>query len=149
MNDPESPDPHQLNRFVEAQRDWYATALRELRAGAKRSHWMWFIFPQVAGLGHSGMARRFAIRCRGEAEAYLAHPVLGARVRECAEALLAVQGRTAEEIVGYPDVMKLRSSMTLFAAVAPAGSPFERVLTRYFGGVGDEKTLAFLAGDPA
>jgi uncharacterized protein (DUF1810 family) len=105
---------------------------------------MWYIFPQVAGLGFSSMAQRYAIRSRGEAEAYLAHPILGPRLAECAKALLGVQDRSAKEIMGYPDYLKLQSSMTLFAAVSPPGSVFEQVLDKYYGGAKDPKTLEFL-----
>lgn len=147
-------DPHDLERFVDAQQDDYAGALAELRRGAKHGHWIWFIFPQVAGLGSSPMAERYAIRSAAEARAYLAHPVLGARLIECAQALLAVQGKSAEAIMGFPDNLKLRSSMTLFAAVADAGSAagavgvvFAAVLGRYFDGERDERTVAFLKAD--
>jgi uncharacterized protein (DUF1810 family) len=139
-----SADPFDLARFVEAQEGSYEAALAELRAGEKRSHWMWFVFPQVAGLGSSTMARRYAIQSRAEAEAYLAHPILGARLRECAEALLSVDGRSAEQIMGYPDDMKLRSSLTLFAEVSPSKNIFERVLEKYYQGSKDPKTLDFL-----
>jgi len=139
-----SDDPHDLNRFVEAQAETYAEALAELRAGDKRSHWMWYIFPQVAGLGFSSMAQRYAVRSRAEAEAYLAHPILGPRLRECAEAVLAVEGRTARQIMGTPDDLKLRSSMTLFAHLSPPGSVFQRVLQKYYDGVLDPKTVEFL-----
>lgn len=144
-----SPDPHALHRFVAAQAPVYAQALDELRAGRKRTHWMWFIFPQVAGLGSSPTAQRYAIRSRAEAAAYLAHPVLGPRLHECAAALLAVEGRGATEILGAPDDVKLRSSMTLFAALGGAGNPFAAVLDRYFAGSRCERTVAFLAADPA
>lgn len=139
-----SSDPHDLRRFVEAQEPVYAAALAELRAGRKRSHWMWFVFPQVAGLGASATAQRYAIGSRAEAEAYLAHPVLGARLRECAEALLAVEERSAERIMGFPDVLKLQSSMTLFAALAGPESPFAAVLAKYYAGQRCARTLAFL-----
>ena len=140
-----SADPHDLTRFIEAQSSSYSDALAELKAGEKRSHWMWFIFPQVAGLGSSAMARRYAIGSRAEAEAYLAHPVLGERLRMCVDALLEVEGRSAEQIMGYPDFMKLQSSMTLFAEISPAGSSFEQLLKKYYGGSKDPKTLEFLA----
>ncbi len=142
---PSTANPHDLERFVAAQRDSYETALAELRRGAKRSHWMWFIFPQVAGLGSSPMAIRYAIKSRFEAVAYLSHPVLGARIRECAAALLRFTGKSACEIMGSPDDLKLRSSMTLFAAVAEADAPFQKVIDRYFDGVGDPRTRDFLA----
>jgi uncharacterized protein (DUF1810 family) len=137
-------DPHNLARFILAQRDTCDVALKELRGGKKRSHWMWYIFPQVAGLGSSSMAGRYAIKSREEAAAYLAHPTLGARLAECAKALLQVNGKTAEEIMGYPDYLKLKSSMTLFAAIAGADSPFENVLEKYFAGEMDPRTIAFL-----
>ena len=137
--------PFDLERFVVAQRDSYEMALTELRGGRKNTHWMWFVFPQVAGLGSSAMAARYAIQSGAEAVAYLAHPVLGARLRDCAEALLQVQGRTAKEIMGYPDHLKLQSSMTLFAAVSAPGSPFPQVLDRYYAGAGDSRTTEFLA----
>jgi uncharacterized protein (DUF1810 family) len=140
-----SADPHDLARFVEAQEGVYPHALAELRAGRKRSHWMWFVFPQLDGLGSSPMARRYAIKSRAEAEAYLRHPALGPRLLECAAALLGVEGKTAHEIFGSPDDWKLRSCATLFAQVSPAGSPFERVLDAYFAGRPDERTLELLA----
>src|SRR3954467_6751126 len=125
-----------LSRFVTAQEHegTYETAVAELRAGAKRSHWMWFVFPQIAGLGHSRMSRDYAISSLGEAEAYLRHPVLGARLLECSRILTELDGRSASEVFGAVDAIKLRSSMTLFARAAPAGSLFEQVLARYFGG---------------
>jgi uncharacterized protein (DUF1810 family) len=138
-------DPHDLNRFVEAQEGIYDQALAEIRAGRKRSHWMWFIFPQIDGLGSSSMAKRYAIKSREEAEAYLAHPVLGPRLVVCAEAAAAVPGKTsALDVFGSPDDMKLRSSATLFACVSPDGSVFERVLDRYFRGERDSATLRLL-----
>lgn len=138
-------DPFGLARFVTAQQANYRDAIAELRGGRKRSHWMWYVFPQVAGLGSSAMAKRYAIKSREEAEAYLAHPLLGPRLVECAEALLEVEGRTAEEIMGYPDCRKLRSSMTLFAALSPPDSAFEKVLERYYDGSNDPRTVEFLA----
>lgn len=137
-------DPHDLERFLRGQDAMYATALSELRDGRKRSHWMWFVFPQIAGLGLSPLSQHYAIRSLDEARAYLAHPVLGARLAECAEAVLAVEGRTAHEIFGSPDDVKLRSSMTLFAAASAAGSVFQQVIDRYFGGVQDDRTMAML-----
>jgi uncharacterized protein (DUF1810 family) len=130
-----------LDRFVEAQRDTYQQALAELAAGRKRSHWMWFVFPQVAGLGHSATAQRYAVADLAEARAYLAHPVLGPRLVESAQALLGVQGRTAEQILGHPDDLKLRSSMTLFARAADDPAVFRAVLERYYGGEDDPATL--------
>lgn len=139
-----SDDPHDLNRFVRAQEHDYARALAEIRSGRKRTHWMWFVFPQLDGLGFSETARRYAIRSLEEARVYLAHPVLGPRLVECAEAVLTVQGGSAREILGAPDDLKLRSCATLFAEVAPAGSVFRRVLEAYFGGEADGRTLALL-----
>lgn len=136
-------DPYDLARFLDAQAGSYDTALRELVTGRKRSHWMWFIFPQVAGLGQSSMSRRYAIRMRAEAEAYLAHPVLGARLRACAGALLAHPTATAREILGEPDDLKLRSSATLFAAVDGPGV-FADLLERFFDGTPDAATMALL-----
>lgn len=139
------PDPHDLDRFVEAQLEDYPTALRELKDGAKQSHWIWYIFPQVAGLGSSSMAERYAIKSRREADAYLQHPVLGPRLIECTHALLGLTGKTAEEVMGYPDYLKLKSSMTLFAALSKSGSPFHKVLDRYFAGEADPRTTDYLA----
>ena len=137
-------DPYDLERFLTAQARAYPAALEELRRGAKESHWMWFVFPQVAGLGSSAMAQRYAIRSLDEARAYVAHPVLGARLRESAEALLHLQGRTAHDVFGSPDDLKLRSSLTLFREAT--GDPvFSQVLARYFDGVGDAQTLRLLA----
>ncbi|NMG20388.1 DUF1810 domain-containing protein [Brasilonema bromeliae] len=127
-------DPHDLDRFVRAQADVYATALAEIRAGDKQSHWMWFVFPQFAGLGVSPMSQRYAIRSRAEATAYLAHPVLGPRLIECATAALGVADRSAEDIFGRTDALKLKSSATLFAAVSPPGSVFEQLLDHFFAG---------------
>jgi uncharacterized protein (DUF1810 family) len=140
-------DPHALSRFLEAQAHNYSAALRELRAGAKQSHWMWYVFPQVAGLGFSSMAQRYAIRTQEEARAYLAHPVLGPRLVECAEALLEVKDRSAEQIMGNPDCLKLQSSLTLFSAISPPASVFDRVLEKYYDGAKDPKTLQYLARD--
>lgn len=135
----------QLDRFVEAQEHIYPRALGELKDGAKRSHWMWFIFPQIDGLGRSDTARFYAIRDADEAELYLAHPVLGPRLLECCAALMPWTGRQAiEDILGPVDAMKLRSSMTLFAQVAKDPAPFEMVLSVFFSGDPDEATLALL-----
>ncbi len=134
-----------LDRFLDAQEGIYPQALAELRAGRKRTHWMWFVFPQIAGLGHSSTAVYYAIADLAEARAYLAHPLLGARLAECAGALLGVRGRTAHEILGSPDDLKLRSSMTLFAQVAGPDLVFRRVLERYYGGEADARTLDLLA----
>jgi uncharacterized protein (DUF1810 family) len=132
---------HDIERFVRAQERTYPTALAEVRSGRKRSHWMWYVFPQIAGLGFSEMSRRYAIRSTAEARAYLAHPLLGPRLIECFEAALDVEGRTAHEIFGSPDDLKFRSCATLFARVAPPGSVFQRALEKYFGGEGDPRTL--------
>jgi uncharacterized protein (DUF1810 family) len=134
-----------LSRFVAAQEQVYPRALAELIAGRKASHWMWFVFPQVAGLGHSPMAVRYAIRHRAEAAAYLTHPLLGARLREATEAALGWAGRqSAEAIMGAIDAMKLRSSMTLFEAVADDPAPFARCLDAFYAGARDERTLSLL-----
>lgn len=138
-------DPFNLERFVAAQDGSYEVALQELRSGAKRSHWIWFIFPQVAGLGSSMMADRYAIKSRREAEAFLAHPLLGTRLIACTEALLQLKTGAAREVMGYPDDLKLRSSMTLFAAVAGRDSPFQKVIDRYFEGCPDPRTTDYLA----
>jgi uncharacterized protein (DUF1810 family) len=134
-------DPFDLHRFVVAQEQVYDQVLDELRQGRKKSHWMWFIFPQVAGLGRSSTARKYAIKSADEARQYLGHPVLGPRLLQCAEAVLAVEGRTASQIFGFPDDLKLRSSMTLFAHVAGQDSVFVRVLDKYFDGAMDPATL--------
>jgi uncharacterized protein (DUF1810 family) len=140
-------DPFDLERFVQAQdeRGTYASAVAELRAGRKAGHWMWFVFPQAAGLGLSSMSARYAISSLDEARAYLAHPVLGARLAECARVLAELSGRTAGEIFGPVDELKLRSSMTLFARAAPDERLFREVLDRYFGGVADARTETLLA----
>jgi uncharacterized protein (DUF1810 family) len=138
------PDPFNLQRFVEAQRGVYEQALAEIAAGRKRSHWMWFIFPQIAGLGHSSMAQRYAISSVREAEAYLKHPVLGPRLRECANLVAQVDGKSAYEILGSPDDMKFHSCMTLFARAAPQAEIFEAALDKYFDGRDDALTLARL-----
>lgn len=142
---PTPGDPHDLGRFVAAQDGVYDEALVEIRSGRKRSHWMWFVFPQFAGLGSSETSRHFAIRNVAEAGAYLDHPVLGPRLTEAAGAALSVEGLTAREIFGSPDDMKLRSCATLFAHVSPAGSVFHRLLDRFFGGEPDRRTLELLA----
>lgn len=141
-------DPYKLARFLEAQHD-YERALSEIRAGRKRSHWMWYVFPQFEGLGFSPTSRYFAITSKDEAAAYLAHPVLGRRLTECAEALLQLHGKTAAEIFGSPDDMKLRSSATLFTLVSPPGSPFHRLIEKYFAGENDERTVRLVAAASA
>jgi uncharacterized protein (DUF1810 family) len=134
-------DRFRLQRFVDAQDRVHETALAELKAGRKQTHWMWFVFPQVAGLGMSAMAQRYAISGLEEAIAYLAHPVLGARLRECTAAVNALAGRTAHDIFGSPDDLKFRSSMTLFAQAAPEEALFGDALEKYFGGAPDRATL--------
>jgi uncharacterized protein (DUF1810 family) len=138
-------DVNDLERFVTAQKDVYDDALAEIRAGRKRSHWMWFVFPQIAGLGHSATAQFYAIRDLAESRAYLRHPVLGPRLIECAQALLALTGKSAQEIFGYPDDVKLRSSMTLFELADPEQRVFGAVVDRYFEGKRDDRTIR-LAG---
>ncbi|MFO0799594.1 MAG: DUF1810 domain-containing protein [Gemmataceae bacterium] len=137
-------DPYDLARFVRAQEHDFAAALAEVRAGRKESHWMWYVFPQLAGLGSSPTARTYGLSGRAEAEAYLAHPVLGPRLVEIASAALAVAGRTAFDVFGTPDDLKLRSCATLFARVAPPGSVFEHLLAKYFDGEPDPRTLRLL-----
>lgn len=134
-----------LERFVDAQIGVYDTALAELRAGHKRTHWMWFIFPQIEGLGHSAMAQRYAIRSADEAAAYLAHPVLGPRLRACAAAVASHHDRGVDEIFGHPDNLKFHSSMTLFADVAPDEAIFQTCLDQFFDGRADPATLDRLA----
>jgi uncharacterized protein (DUF1810 family) len=135
-------DPHDLQRFVAAQDagGTYERAIAELRAGSKRSHWMWFVFPQIAGLGYSPTSRRYAITSLAEARAYLAHPVLGPRLTECAAVLAGLPGRTAEQIFGEVDAQKLCSCVTLFRRAAPDEPAFGQVLEQYFGGVPDAAT---------
>ena len=136
-----STDPSHLNRFVEAQEANYVDALAELRAGQKRTHWMWYVFPQIAGLGHSSMSERYAIRSEDEARAYLAHHVLGPRLIECAEAVLAIENRSAREIMGSPDDLKLKSCATLFAHISRDGSVFHQILDKYYSSEPDARTL--------
>lgn len=143
-NPAERDDPFELSRFLSAQETVYGGALGEIKSGSKRSHWMWFVFPQIMGLGASATSRHYAIRGAGEARAYLAHPVLGTRLRECAAALLEVEGRSVAQIFGYPDDLKLKSSMTLFEAVAQECSLFSRVLEKYYNGQRDGTTLRLL-----
>jgi uncharacterized protein (DUF1810 family) len=137
-------DPYDLDRFIEAQKTCYERALAEIRGGDKRSHWMWYIFPQLSGLGFTPTSQKYSIRSLGEAEAYLAHLTLGPRLVECAEAALAAPGSSAHDIFGSPDDWKLRSSATLFALVSPAGSVFQQLLDKYFHGERDQKTLELL-----
>ena len=135
-------DSFNLSRFVEAQRRDYAIALDELTQGKKYSHWMWYIFPQIEGLGRSHIAQKYAIRNAEEARAYLAHPILGVRLVECCEVLLGLgSSYTASEIFGYPDDLKLKSSMTLFASISEEGSVFHQIIEHYFAGEFDQKTI--------
>jgi uncharacterized protein (DUF1810 family) len=138
-------DPFDLQRFVDAQAHTYDQALAELRAGQKRTHWMWFVFPQIEGLGRSGMAQRFAIRDLEEAKAYLAHPLLGRRLVTAAQALTALDTEDPAEVLGPVDAMKLHSSMTLFAQAAPDEPVFREVLDHYFGGALDDATISRLS----
>ena len=140
-------DPHNLQRFVEAQERDYQSAHAEIKAGQKRSHWMWYIFPQFDGLGFSSTSKHYAIKSLAEAAAYLDHPILGPRLQECVEALLVVTDQTAHEIFGSPDDLKLKSSMTLFAHISPENSGFDRILARYFEGHRDQKSLGLFRGD--
>lgn len=139
-----SEDQFDLNRFMSAQADVYSKALAELKAGKKRSHWMWYIFPQVCGLGSSPKATHYAINGLDEAREYLSHPILGTRLRECAETVLAIDNRAASEIFGYPDDLKFKSSITLFEVVAGQDSIFAAGLVRYFNGERDSRTLELL-----
>ncbi len=134
-------DPYDLQRFVAAQAPVFDQVSGELLAGHKQTHWMWFIFPQIAGLGRSDTARRFAISSRGEAAAYLQHPLLGLRLRDCTRLVNRISGRSIGEIFGYPDDLKFHSSMTLFARVASDDEVFEEALRKYFAGKGDPATL--------
>ena len=142
-------DPYDLDRFVRAQERDYEQALSEIRSGQKRSHWMWYVFPQLHGLGFSSTAQKYAIRSVAEAEAYLRHPILGPRLVQIAEAAAGLESRSAVEVFGSPDGMKLRSCATLFARVSPAGSVFERLLVRYFDGEPDAETLRLVASQSA
>ena len=146
-NSSDCGDPFDLNRFITAQEGVYDRALAELRDGLKRSHWMWYIFPQIEGLGHSPTTRLYSIKSLEEARQYLAHPVLGTRLKESAEAVLAHQGLSAEDIFGHPDDWKLQSSMTLFELVSGPQSVFGSVLDRYYQGKRDTRTLQ-IVGKP-
>jgi len=137
-------DPFELSRFIKAQDKIYDRVLLELRSGRKRTHWMWFVFPQIDGLGYSSTTKYYSVKNAEEARHYLNHPVLGKRLRECAESILALEGLSASRIFGYPDDLKLKSSMTLFASVAEPHSVFIRVLEKYFQGARDERTVALL-----
>ena len=141
-------DAFNLQRFVDAQAPVYGTVVDELRAGAKRTHWIWFVFPQLEGLGRSPTAERFAISSLAEAQAYLDHVVLGPRLRECTNLVNAIEGRSVEKIFGWPDNLKVRSSMTLFAAATADNAEFVRLLTTFYGGEHDPVTLARLGQRP-
>jgi len=137
-------DIFNLQRFIEAQDQGYGSVLKELRSGHKRSHWMWYIFPQIQGLGGSAMSQKYAISSQNEAKAYWEHPILGSRLRECTQLVMNVEGRTAEQIFSYPDNLKFRSCMTLFERSATDSSIFRAALLRYFGGEPDQLTLNIL-----
>ncbi len=139
-------DPHDLNRFVVAQENEYKMALREIRNGRKQTHWMWFVFPQIVGLGQTETSKTYAIKSREEAIAYLEHPTLGDRLQEISKALLSVKDKSAKEIFGTPDDLKLRSSMTLFKSVTTDNDTFLRVLDKYYGGEEDPQTFRILSG---
>ena len=143
-SDLHSHDPYDLGRFLQAQADTFDQALREIESGRKSTHWMWFIFPQLDGLAFSSTSKHYAIKSLEEARAYLDHPVLGVRLLKCAEAALGVEGRSATQIFGSPDDMKLRSCATLFASVAGPDSVFDRLLAKFYGGDRDVKTLGLL-----
>ncbi|AHY43479.1 DUF1810 domain-containing protein [Stutzerimonas decontaminans] len=142
-------DPHNLQRFVDAQRDHYERALKELRGGRKRTHWIWFIFPQLQGLGRSAMAQQYAISGRNEAIAYLQHPILGPRLQTCTEAMLEHRDGSARQILGSPDDLKFHSSMTLFAATAPEPTLFEQALQVFFDGQPDAASVERLGNGRA
>ena len=139
-----SSDLYDLSRFLQAQQDDYEQALSEIASGRKRTHWMWYIFPQLDGLAFSSTSKRYSIKSLDEARAYLDHPILGPRLLECAEAVVRLEDRSAREIFGSPDDLKLRSCATLFACVSPPGSVFDRLLTKYYQGRRDDKTLHLL-----
>lgn len=141
-------DPYDLSRFVLAQKEDYERALSEILSGRKRTHWMWYIFPQIDGLATSSTSKRFAIKSVEEARAYLDHPVLGLRLLKCAEGALGLEAKSAREIFGSPDDLKLRSCATLFASVLPPGSVFDRLIVKYFSGKHDAKTLRQLGSEP-
>lgn len=139
-----STDDYNLKRFLDAQKELYDIALQEIKAGAKYSHWMWFIFPQIAGLGSSYTAQKFAISSVEEAKAYMAHPVLGARLLECSEAILALSADVCPDFLGYIDALKLCSSMTLFALATPEHAVFQAVIDKFYDGKADAKTIAII-----
>ena len=141
MNVPSPDDPFNLQRFVDAQHPVYQQVCFELRSGRKQSHWMWFIFPQLKGLGHSQLAKKFAISSRAEAQAYLEHPVLGSRLRACSTLVTLIESPTIQQIFGTPDDLKFHSSMTLFARVAADHQVFDDALNKYFAGEPDQRTL--------
>lgn len=143
------PDPHDLERFVDAQSADYAHALAELRAGRKQNHWMWYVLPQMRGLGTSPMSRQYGIASLDEARAYLAHPVLGPRLRECVAVMNALPGNDPRAVLGPTDALKFRSCLTLFATVAPEEHAFETALDKYFAGRPDPRTLELLDGADA
>ncbi|MBU0664448.1 MAG: DUF1810 domain-containing protein [Proteobacteria bacterium] len=145
---PNTNDPFDLNRFSRAQEKIYPKVLEELRKGRKESHWMWFIFPQIEGLGRSATAKFYAIKSLEEAAAYLNHPVLGQRLLQCSESLLNIHQKSASAIFGFPDEWKLRSCMTLFATIAEEDSVFARVLANYFNGQTDQRTMEILNREP-
>lgn len=144
VQDHSPADPYNLRRFVDAQNPVFEEVCSELRRGLKESHWIWFIFPQIAGLGRSAMAEEFAIGSLDEARAYLAHPVLGPRLRDCTRLVNSVKGRSIHQIFGFPDDLKFRSCMTLFARATEDNQVFNDALRKYFGGEPDELTLARL-----
>lgn len=143
---PAQPTGFDLSRFLAAQEGVYEQALREMRQGRKESHWMWFIFPQLEGLGRSATAQHYAIKCLNEARAYLAHHVLGPRLLQCCRAILAIDGRSAADIFGYPDDLKLNSSMTLFSCASGSHREFREVIDKYFDGRQDQSTIRLLEG---
>lgn len=151
LTDTMEDDPYDLNRFLRAQEHDYQRALAEIVSGRKRSHWMWYVFPQFDGLAFSSTSKRYAIKSIAEARAYLAHPILGPRLLECAEAVVRIAGRSATDIFGTPDDLKLRSCVTLFASLLPPGSVFDRLLGKYYEGRRDDRTLHLLGlgGDPS
>ena len=140
----DTADPHDLERFVAAQAEVYAQVQGELALGRKASHWMWFVFPQLKALGRSATAKRFGIASRAEAQAYLSHPILGARLLDCTRLMLFVEGKTALQVLGSPDDLKFRSSMTLFAALDPTAPEFQLALAKYYAGEADDETLRLL-----
>jgi uncharacterized protein (DUF1810 family) len=148
-NSREANDPYDLSRFLRAQDVDYERAVVEIKSGQKRSHWMWYIFPQIDGLGVSSLSKRYSLKSLDEARAFLQHPILGPRLLACAEAVASVEGRSATEIFGSPDDLKLRSCATLFACVSSPGSVFDRLLAKYYRGRRDGKTLQLLGIDSA